>query len=424
MSFVKFAATCGMVVFSVSAMAAPARAPAPKPAPATGPVTLQLSHQIDEIQAERLEQLVEAFNAKNKDVQVKMVRRAEGDAPKQLNLVTNEEYARFLNNRAKFTPLSQVMSAAKSPLDASKLSPELRSNLVDKKGQWIALPVAFSTPVLYVNKKLFRQVGLNPENPPKTWMEAQNTAGKLVEAGSQCAYTVSWPALVMIDNLSAWHGAEISDAKGQLNFNGLLQIKHVAMMATWYKAKYFSYFGRRDEADRRFMNGECGMLVSTSSLFAKLPESEKQNIGVSSLPYHDDIPGAPKNTLAEGASLWVAAGLKPAETQGVAKFVNYILGPEVQVDLTLNGGFLPITSVARAAAGSRLMKADSQGLQVAYDQLKGRTTAPIVRVSQIEPVRLIVEEELEAVWANRKPAKEALDVAVQRGNAIMQAKSK
>ena len=70
MSFAKFAATCGMFVFSVSALAAPARAPAPKPAPATGPVTLQLSHQIDEIQAERLEQLVEGFNAKNKDVQV------------------------------------------------------------------------------------------------------------------------------------------------------------------------------------------------------------------------------------------------------------------------------------------------------------------------------------------------------------------
>ena len=228
----------------------------------------------------------------------------------------------------------------------------------------------------------------------------------------------------MIDNLSAWHGAEISDAKGQLNFNGLLQIKHIAMMATWHKAKYFSYFGRRDEADRRFMNGECGMLVSTSSLFAKLPESEKQNVGVSSLPYHDDIPGAPKNTLAEGASLWVAAGLRPAETQGVAKFVNYILGPEVQVDMTLNEGFLPMTTVARAAAGSRLMKTDLQGLQVAYDQLKGRTTAPIVRVSQIEPVRLIVEDELESVWANRKPAKEALDVAVQRGNAIVQAKRK
>ena len=45
---------------------------------------------------------------------------------------------------------------------------------------------------------------------------------------------------------------------------------------------------------------------------------------------------------------------------------------------------------------------------------KGRAAAPAVRVSQIESVRRIVEEELESVWANRKPAKEALDNAVQR----------
>ena len=44
-----------------------------------------------------------------------------------------------------------------------------------------------------------------------------------------------------------------------------------------------------------------------------------------------------------------------------------------------------------------------------------------VRVSQIESVRRIVEEELESVWANRKPAKEALDNAVQRGNVVLQA---
>ena len=43
-----------------------------------------------------------------------------------------------------------------------------------------------------------------------------------------------------------------------------------------------------------------------------------------------------------------------------------------------------------------------------------------VTVAQIEPVRQIVEEELETVWDNKKPAKEALDNAVQRGNAVMQ----
>ena len=67
----------------------------------------------------------------------------------------------------------------------------------------------------------------------------------------------------------------------------------------------------------------------------------------------------------------------------------------------------------RGTAGGKVLS------EVAYEQLKGKTSAPKVRVSQVEPVRRIVEEELESVWANRKPAKEALDHAVQRGNAAL-----
>jgi len=44
---------------------------------------------------------------------------------------------------------------------------------------------------------------------------------------------------------------------------------------------------------------------------------------------------------------------------------------------------------------------------------------PKVRVAQIEKVRQIVEEELETVWADKKPAKEALDSAVERGNVAL-----
>ena len=44
-----------------------------------------------------------------------------------------------------------------------------------------------------------------------------------------------------------------------------------------------------------------------------------------------------------------------------------------------------------------------------------------LHVSQIDPVRLIIDEELETVWANKKPAKEALDTAVLRGNAVLPA---
>ena len=414
MRFSRILVAAGALLFAAPLLAAPS------PAQVSGPVRIELSHRLDEDRAERFEPLIEHFNSQHKDVHVSLVRRVEGSAPKQINLVTREEYARFAANKAKFKPLHEVMREAKEPLDAGRLSPELIIGLTDAKGQLIALPVAFSTPVLYINKAAFRKAGLDPDAPPTTWHEIQEASGKLFVSGSQCPFTTSWPAWVHIDNLSAWNGAEVNDAKGHLAFNGLVQVKHVAMMASWHKARYFHSFGRRDEADRRFANGECAMLTSSSSLFASLAESKTLEAGVSALPYHDDVYGSPKNTLADGASLWIASGLKPAEIKGVAKFVNYILGPEVQINLTLAGGFLPMTPVARAAASSKLLKADLAGLQVAYAQLQGRTSVPAVRVSQLEAVRNIVEDELEAVWANKEPAKQALDNAVQRGNVVMQ----
>ena len=42
---------------------------------------------------------------------------------------------------------------------------------------------------------------------------------------------------------------------------------------------------------------------------------------------------------------------------------------------------------------------------------------PKLRAAQMESVRSILEEELDAVWANRKPAKEALDSAVMRATS-------
>lgn len=383
---------------------------------------IELSHQLDEDRAERLEKLVERFNARQKDYQVKVVRRVQGDPPKDLNLVTREEQARFVAAKAAFKPLHQVMKEANVPFDGAKLAPELRVGLSDAQGNLYALPIGLSTPVLFINKGAFRKAGLDPEKPPKTWAEAQKAADKLSDSGSTCPYTTSWPAWVHIDNLSAWNGVEVADAKGHLNFNGLVQVKHTAMLTTWAKARFFLYFGRRDEADNRFAAGECAMLTSSSSLYGPLHENRKIETGVSALPYHDDVPGTPQQTLAGGYSLWVGAGQKPAEYKGVAQFVSFLMEPDLQVELSAAAGFLPMTAAARAAAGSKLLQADAAGLKVAYAQLQGPNALRALRVSDIEKVRLITEEELEAAWAGKKAPKQALDDAVQRGNLILAAK--
>ena len=223
---------------------------------------------------------------------------------------------------------------------------------------------------------------------------------------------------MFIDNLSAWDGVSVSDAKGRPAFNGLAQVKHIAMMASWAKANYFHPTGRRDEADKRFASGECAMLTSASSLYPTLLADASIEAGVAALPYHDDVYGAPKNTLADGASLWALDRLSPAETRGVAQFVNYLLSPQVQINMTAAGGFLPLTPVAKATASSRLLNQDMAALRVAESQLSQRAIAPKLRPAQIERMRIVIDEELEAVWANRKPAKEALDNAVTRTQSL------
>lgn len=412
------------LVFSSSLVAAQARdkakaprkakAPAVAPAPASGPAEIALGHQLAEDRVEHIKPLIDAFNNQHKDVRITLVRRTAGEAPKQINLVTNEERARFVAQKAGFRSLQEVMRAAKEPFDARRLSPELREDLSDAKGQLMALPLAYSTPVLYINKVAFRKAGLDPETPPKTWQAMQDAAGVLYASGVTCPFTTSWPVWVFIDNLSAWDGVNVGDARGLPAFNGLPQIKHVAMMASWAKAKYFSPSGRRDEGDQRFASGECAMLTSSSSLYPTLLGNKAVEVGVAALPYHDDVYGAPKNTLADGASLWVLDKLKPAEVKGVAKFVTYLLGPEVQINMTAAGGFLPLTPVARATASSRLLNPDMAALHVADSQLRQRAIVPKLRPAQLEPMRIVIDEELEAVWANRKPAKEALDSAVAR----------
>lgn len=392
------------------------------PAAAQAVTEVDFQHQLDDARAGRLTQLVEQFNAQSKDYRIRLVRQTGDGAPAVLNLATPDNVLDFAARRASFRPLHQVMSAAKEKFDGKQFAPELRVRVADARGNLNALPLAMSTPVLYYNKSAFRQAGLDPEKPPRTWWEVQHAAGKLFDAGMRCPYTSSWPAWVHIDNTSVLNGGELAGPKGNtLAFNGLVQVKHIALLASWHKSFYFKYFGRRDEADRHFAAGECGMLTSGSSLASTLRESPALDVGIAPLPYYDDVHGAPKHALADGASLWIGEGRKPAEYKAAAKFVAYLVAPETQVEITKMGGYLPMTPVARAAASSKLLAPDLDGLKVAYAQLKNEGASHPLRVSQIEPVRLIVEEELEAVWDGRKPAKEALDTAVARGNAVLPA---
>ncbi len=417
----KFQPLVMALAFSVSGGALASstkKAPAPAKAPAV--TEIAFSHQLNSSNAERLGALVERFNSQHKDVRINLVHAEAHGKPSPLNLATTDTVANFAVNQSSFKPLHQLMRETREPLAANDLSSDLLVG--ESKSKLMALPVAFSTPVLFYNKRIFRKAGLNPDQPPRTWREMQDLAGNLMDKGISCPYTSSWPVWVHIDNVSSVSGVPVADRKGELGFNGLVQVKHVAMLATWHKAGYFHNVGRGNEADAYFHKNECAMLTSDSWAHSYLREAPGVELGVAPLPFHEDAYGGPKHTLAAGASIWIGGGFKPHEYKAAARFIRYILAPETQMDLARVGGFLPLTDSARKSIKAKLLKDEEQVLDVAYASLQGKGAAQPLRISTLEPVRMIVDEELEQVWADKKPAKAALDTAVSRGNAVLSAK--
>lgn len=402
--------------------AKPAKTPAAKPEPVATKLEVELSHNLGTLGEEHLQEIVDRFNKESKSGTIKLVRLSEDDKPAVLNIVRRYDMEEMSSRSGKFMPLFQMMSNAKENVVLNDLSADLKAGVVDAKGRFVALPLAYSTPVLFFNKNALRKAKLDPENPPKTWFELQGVLDKLQDAGYNCPYTTSWPSWVHVDNVSALSGVPAVSDKGVLTFNGLPQVKHVAMMATWQKAGYFRSFGRRAEANKKFQNGECAMITTDSWEHAEFREAKGVELGVAPMPYHDDVYGGRQHTLADGASLWVGAGYSAVNYKTAAKFIAFLLKPEMQVEMVRAYGQLPLTAAARAAVASKVLRDRDESLKVAYASLNGNGAKPGLRVANMDSVRIILDEELEAVWEGKKPAKAALDTAVSRGNAILSAK--
>ena len=129
---------------------------------------------------------------------------------------------------------------------------------------------------------------------------------------------------------------------------------------------------------------------------------------------------APQNTIIGGASLWVMGGKKPAEYKGVAKFFTFLSSPAIQAEWHQKTGYVPITKAAYELTKQQGFYEANPGTDVAIQQLllKNPTKdSKGIRLGNFVQIRDIIDEELEAVWAQKKGPKQALDDAVTRGDA-------
>jgi sn-glycerol 3-phosphate transport system substrate-binding protein len=326
-------------------------------------------------------------------------------------------------------PVFELMRDEQEPFTPDAYLPAVTGYYADLSGNLLSFPFNASTPILYYNKQMFKDAGLDPETAPKTWPEVGAAAKKLRDKGAACGFTTSWPSWINVENFSAFHNLPLATkANGfggldaVLVFNNPTVVRHVAQLAEWQTGKVFDYSGRAQSAEPRFQNGECGIFIGSSGTRADIKANSKFAVGYGIMPYWPDVAGAPQNTIIGGATLWVLRDRPKAEYKGVAKFFSFLSKAEVQAAWHQNTGYLPVTRAAFDLTRSQGFYDRNPGTSISIEQitLKPPTeNSRGLRLGSFVLIRDVIDDELEQAFAGKKSAQAAMDSAVERGNRLL-----
>jgi sn-glycerol 3-phosphate transport system substrate-binding protein len=340
--------------------------------------------------------------------------------------------ATMMAARTAIKPVYELAKETGVNIDPKNYVGGVRGYYSTADGKLVSMPFNSSTPIAWYNKDAFKKAGLDPEKPPRTWEETRDAAKKIVQSkAATCGYTMAWPTWTQYENFSAIHNVPLATKangmKGmdaELKVNSPLHVKHMQTLMDMHKEGAFKYGGRDGAADALFPSGECAIFHGSSGMRARVIREAKFQWGVTMLPFYKGTPGAPKNSIIGGASLWVMTSPKRTteEYKAVAEFFQYISRPEVDAKWHMDTGYVPITLAGFALASGQGYYIKNPGADIPFRQLT--LTEPTensmgLRLGNMPEIRVIMQEEMEKAFQGQQAAKQAQDNVVQRGNVVL-----
>jgi len=334
--------------------------------------------------------------------------------------------ATMMGAKGAIKPVFEVMGDG---FDQSKYIGSVKGYYTSPDGNMLSLPFNSSTPVLWVNRDKLSEAGIDPDTDMSTWEQVSEVLDQLKAAGVECPMTTAWQSWIHLENFSAYHDTPFATKDNgfagtdtELAFNSPAQVAHISAMGDWAKDGKFIYAGRRNEGGANFRAGECALFTESSAGYAGIKSEAEFDFEVRPLPYWSAVASEPQNTIIGGASLWVLEGHEAPEYEGVAAFMDFLSSPEIQAKWHQDTGYLPITAEAGDLTRSQGFYDANPGTDIAVIQMTAKeptANSKGLRLGSFDQIRGIIDEELEGVWAGDKSAQEALDSAVERGNALL-----
>ncbi|MGW2731493.1 extracellular solute-binding protein [Streptomyces sp. NPDC001494] len=194
-------------------------------------------------------------------------------------------------------------------------------------GKLYGLPTSNYTMGLLINRKLFRQAGLNPDSPPRTWDEVRSAARKIAALGDGIAGYGDYSAA----NTGGWHftaqvyslGGDIVDASGKkAAFNndiGRQVARNLHAMRWDDDSMGKTQLLKWGDLQKQIASDKLGMFLAAPDDIAYMVQqlgAEYENFGMGPIP-------GEKNTLAGGNNYMIKRGISGDKIKAAIAWLNF-----------------------------------------------------------------------------------------------------
>lgn len=286
-------------------------------------------------------------------------------------------------------------------------------------GKTWGIPFQRSTPVLYYNKDLFKEAGLNADKAPATFKEMAEAAQKLTKAdGSR------WGIKIPSDGFPYWlyQGFAISngqnvvgDAANKVTFNtpaAVEGLKNFKSLITDYKAMPSGVIVWND-TPTDFISGKAAMIYHTTGSLTNILSKATFNVGVGFLPAGSKGYGAPTG----GGNLYVMKKSSPEKQAAAYKFIKFLTQPDILANWTTVTGYVAPTKAAWETETLKKLLVDKPQYGVARDQLQ--YAAKELTTHEGATVQQILGKAVQSTITGEKDPQKALDDAQKEAEKLL-----
>lgn len=406
------------------------------------PKEIVIWHAFEGFIYDKFAEVVEDFNHQSSAYRIVLVNKGnytevyergleafEKGAPPHILQVSEVATQTMMLKPHVFRPVDQLMRHFFKKFDADVYIDAVRDFYSTPDKKMYSLPWNASTGILFYNKKAFKEAGLDANQPPRTWEELEKMGTKLTKAG-YIGFVTAWPAAYHLEYTCSWHNLPFATHENgfgglsaRMNFNGPYQIRHLSKLIEWQKKNIFQYTGRFiAEPEKMFTTAKSAILLQGSNRFSMLKKASEDPIGVGFIPYWADINDAPYRLTIGGSSFWAMEGFDEEIYRGIAQFFAYLSLPEVQAYWHQQTGYLPLTEAAYYLSKKKGFYATNPAAEVAVLEVMNNRITPNtkgIRLGNYTIIREKIIDNMEKALRGELTAKEALDRAVQEGNALL-----